>query len=115
MGNSSYDETPSSPDFSFAGESHGAMVTGITWLWQNRALDVAAVRAEFTRHLQELELRRPLVSITDAAEQGRVRATRAWVSGRVSRMDSAWRLTTLCIPILTIREIAWRRFFSVDT
>jgi hypothetical protein len=48
------------------------------WARKNPDLDVAAAQVEVARHLQELELRRPLASIADGAERARARATRAW-------------------------------------
>lgn len=48
------------------------------WAKKNPDLKLDDARAEVARHLHELELRRPLDTITDAIERERARQTRDW-------------------------------------
>lgn len=48
------------------------------WRRKNPDLDFAAARLEVARHLHELELRRPLETLTDPARREQARQTRDW-------------------------------------
>ena len=48
------------------------------WERKNPDLDAADARAEAGRHLHELELRRPLDSLTEPAHREQAKQTRAW-------------------------------------
>ena len=58
------------------------------WARKNPDLDPRDARMEVARHLQELEKRRPLASITDAEQRQRAAAVRAWFQKEFLRHEA---------------------------
>jgi hypothetical protein len=59
------------------------------WERKNPDLNPADARAEVARHLHELELRRPLDTLTDLDQREQARQTRAWFRAVFSRPSQA--------------------------